>query len=59
MLSVLLQIKLGKKTMLKFNAAKKKAMNEMKSQVFLNPYKSVNLPPRTGAIAEPKAKAMF
>ena len=43
----------------KFNAAKAKATKAKKSQVFLNPYKSVSLPLTIGAIADPNANAIF
>jgi len=45
--------------MQKFNKAKTRVSPAIMSDVDWKPYMSVNLPPITGAIADPRAKAMF
>ena len=54
-----LQIKLGRKTVPKFTTANRKATPAIMSQVSLNPFLSVRLPPRIGAIADPRLHAIF
>lgn len=49
----------GTNTTAKFIKAKNNVIAAMISEVPLNPYKSVNLPPITGAIADPNAYAIF
>jgi len=53
------QIMFGTNTTAKFIKAKNNVIAAMISEVPLNPYKSVNLPPITGAIADPNAYAIF